>query len=226
MASAAGRGGRLLVAAGLGLLAAQGYRVCRSRALAWGATPAERVTGLAGDRGGRAPDLVATRAISVRADADQVWAWLVQLGRSRGGFYSYDWLENLVGLGIHSADRLEPRWSVLEVGDVVDLAEGVVLTVVAVREPTDLVLRAAVPADGPEPPYEFVWSFHVRPGRDTSRLVVRERYWYYSRGARTIVETVQWVSLVMTRGMLRGIRARAERADRAGSEKHGQRPRP
>jgi hypothetical protein len=95
-----------------------------------------------------------------------------------------------------------------------------------VREGTDLVLCTAVPAGASEPPYDFVWSFHVRPGVDGTRLVVRERYWYHARGARTIVETVQWVSLVMSRGMLRGIRARAERADRAGSEKHRQGRRP
>ena len=30
------------------------------------------------------------------------------VGRGRGGFYTYDWLENLIGLGIHSADRIVP----------------------------------------------------------------------------------------------------------------------
>src|SRR5215208_2436417 len=43
------------------------------------------------------PDLVATRAITVHAAADQVWPWIAQLGQGRGGFYSYDALENLVG---------------------------------------------------------------------------------------------------------------------------------
>jgi hypothetical protein len=51
-------------------------------------------------------DLTATRAITVRASAGQVWPWIAQLGQGRGGFYSYDFLENLAGCDIHSADRI------------------------------------------------------------------------------------------------------------------------
>ena len=53
-------------------------------------------------------DLTATRAVTVRASADAVWPWIVQLGQGRGGFYSYDFLENLVGCDIHGADRIVP----------------------------------------------------------------------------------------------------------------------
>jgi len=38
-----------------------------------------------------------THAITIRASAAEIWPWLVQLGQGRGGFYSYEWLENLVG---------------------------------------------------------------------------------------------------------------------------------
>lgn len=206
----AGRRHRALAVAVLGVMAAAGYRAGRRASLAWGATHDEQVTGLAGDDYGRAPDVTATRAVTIRARPEDVWAWLVQIGRSRGGFYSYDWLENLVGLDIHSADRLEPQWAVLEEGDVVDLAEHVDLDVVDVRPGTDLVLRGAAPVEDREPPYDFVWSFHVRSGPRGTRLVVRERYWCYTSGARALVEGVQWVSLVMTRRMLHGIRERAE----------------
>ena len=67
-------------------------------------------------------DLTATRAISIRASADQVWPWIAQLGQGRGGFYSYDFLENLVGCNIHSADRIVPEWQNVAVGDEVRLA--------------------------------------------------------------------------------------------------------
>ena len=61
---------------------------------------------LAGDHLITAPDLTATRAITIHAPADLIWPWIAQLGQDRGGFYSYDWLENLLGLDMHSADRV------------------------------------------------------------------------------------------------------------------------
>lgn len=79
------------------------------------------------------PDLLATRAITVPAAADQVWPWIVQLGQGRGGFYSYDVLENLVGCDIHSADRVVAQWQDLKVGDHVKLHPEVGLTVALVE---------------------------------------------------------------------------------------------
>jgi len=63
-------------------------------------------TELAGDDLITAPDLTAPRAITIHAPADLIWPWIAQLGQGRGGFYSYDWLENLLGLDIHSAERV------------------------------------------------------------------------------------------------------------------------
>src|SRR5215218_527701 len=71
--------------------------VVRPWQLRWGATDEERDATLAGDDLIPNPDLTATRAITVHAAADQVWPWIAQLGQGRGGFYSYDALENLVG---------------------------------------------------------------------------------------------------------------------------------
>ena len=45
----------------------------------------------------------------MRAAAAEVWPWIAQLGQGRGGFYSYDILENLLGCDIHSADRSRAR---------------------------------------------------------------------------------------------------------------------
>src|SRR6266545_8171756 len=72
-------------------------------AAAMGATKEERDATLDGDDLIPNPDLTATRAIGVHAAADQVWPWIAQLGQGRGGFYSYDALENLAGCDIHSA---------------------------------------------------------------------------------------------------------------------------
>jgi hypothetical protein len=46
----------------------------------------------------------------VRAPAEEVWPWLAQIGQGRGGFYSYEWLENLAGCDIHNADEIRPEW--------------------------------------------------------------------------------------------------------------------
>src|SRR6266540_2404510 len=95
--------------------------VVRRWQLRWGATDEEHNATLAGDDLIPNPDLMATRAITVHAPADQVWPWIAQLGQGRGGFYSYDALENLVGCNIHSADRIVPDWQAINVGDQVNL---------------------------------------------------------------------------------------------------------
>jgi len=200
------------VALGAVLGAVAALPLLRGWAMTYGATDAELVATLPGDDVVPRASTVATRAITIAAEPEDVWPWLVQLGQGRGGFYSYDWLENAVGLGIHSADRIEPRWQALAVGDLVHLAEEVALRAVVVEPGRALVLQGAVaPGDGP-PPYDFTWAFVLaaRPFGMT-RLVVRERYGYTRRFASLIVEPAQAVSFLMTTRMLRGIRDRAER---------------
>ena len=110
-------------AAGLTAIGAAATYLLLARAgqLRWGTIDAEFDEPLPGDDLIPSPNLVATRAITVRASAEHVWPWLVQLGQGRGGFYSYDFLENLVGCDIHSADRIVPEWQEAVVGDEVKL---------------------------------------------------------------------------------------------------------
>jgi hypothetical protein len=161
------------------------------------------------------PDLTATRAITIRAGVDDVWPWIVQLGQGRGGFYSYDRWENLVGCDIHSALQIDPGWQHLDVGEPVRLAPEFALTV-AVAEPSrTLVLHGGVLPGGVTAPYDFTWTFDLSPGpAATTRLVVRERYAYRRWWARLMVEPLTVVSFVMSQRMLRGIRDRAEQAAR------------
>ena len=202
------------VAAG-GLLA--GYALLlRPRLLRWGATDEECKTALPGDDLIPKPDLMATRAITVHATADRVWPWIAQLGQGRGGFYTYDLLENLVGCDIHSADRIVPEWQDIEVGGEVKLHPEVGLEIALVQRGRGLVLHGAVGgvptgAARTPPPYDFTWAFVLRDQPDgTTRLLVRERYAYTRRRAPLLVEPVQAISFVMSQKMLRGIRDRAE----------------
>ena len=57
---------------------------------------------------------------TIDAPAAAVWPWLAQMGPSpRGGAYTYDWIENLLGLDMHSADRVLPEFQHPQVGDTI-----------------------------------------------------------------------------------------------------------
>ena len=184
----------------------------RRRYLTWGATDQEIGDPLAGDDLISNPDMVATRAIAIRAAAERVWPWIAQLGQGRGGFYSYDWLENLVGCDIHSSDRILREWQDIEVGDEIKLAPQVGLVVALVEHERSLVLRGGIPMGRRAAPYDFTWAFTLRDEPDeTVRLLVRERYVYTRAWARLVVEPTEVLSFVMSQKMLRGIRDRAER---------------
>jgi len=185
----------------------------RGRLLHWGARPGDLTSHLPGDELLPDADLVATRVTSVTAPAQDTWQWVAQIGQGRGGFYSYDALENLVGCDIHSAGRIVPEWQHPEVGDEIRLHPEISLRVAEVDEGRALVLRGAVGGGTAPPPYDFTWAFVVQdaPGGN-SRLLVRERYVYLRRSAVPLVEAVSVVSWFMSRRMLRGIAERAEGA--------------
>ncbi len=209
------RSSYVMSAIGVGAVGAY-VAVGRTRQLMWGATGYESDGRLRGDELIATSDLTATRAIGIRASADQVWPWIAQLGQGRGGFYSYDFLENVVGCDIHSADRVVPEWQDVKVGDQVRFAPEVSLVVALVEYGRTLVLRGGVPLGNAPPPYDFTWAFTLRDEADgTTRLLVRERYAYTRRWAWLIVEPTEVLSFVMSQKMLRGIKRRAETA--AGS---------
>ena len=136
------------------------------------------------------------------------------------GFYSYDWLENLFALGIHSADRIVPEWQQREVGDLVyaDAKGSGGWYVMAVEPDRVLVLmvadvRTGHPVRRSEPPWwEFAWTFALCAAPDgTTRLLVRERVAFGRLFVRLAMAPVGVVSFVMTRKTMLGIKARAER---------------
>lgn len=194
-------------------LAAGAALLTRRLTQTWGTAPLEADDPLPGDELVPAATVVATRATAIAAPPRAVWPWLVQLGYGRGGFYSHDALERMIGLDIRSAEQIEERWQDLAVGDAVHLAPQVALRVAELETDRHLVLLGdadAVPG-GQGAPYDFSWAFVVRPAGTGSRLLVRERYRPHSAAGRALVEVVQPVSFLMTAEMLRGVRARAEK---------------
>jgi len=192
--------------------------VIRPRLATWGATPAEADERLPGDELIAEPATSTTRAITIDASVGEVWPWLVQIGSDRGGWYSYDRLERLVGVPVHSTDVVRPAWQGLTEGDLVTLAppgwmglrDGFVMPVARLAPDEHIVLRQ----EPPRSPWNGIWSFHLRPrGDDGCRLLIRSRTAVMT-GAGPLVAAGapvgELVTAIMERGMLRGIKRRAE----------------
>jgi len=185
----------------------------------WGATAEELAATLPGDELVSHPDLTTTRAVTVHARAVDVWPWIAQLGQDRGGFYSYDGLENLIGCDIHSADRIVSAWQGIEAGGQVRLAPEVAMTIAVAEPGMTLVLRGGTQMGTFSAPFDSTWAFVLREEPDgTTRLLSRERYEYLHWWAALVVGPLSVISFVMSRKMLRGI---AERAERTAPRPHG-----
>jgi hypothetical protein len=104
----------------VGVVAVLYQSLVRRRVLTWGATACEAAADLPGDELLSDADGVSTRAIEISAPARDVWPWLAQIGpEPRGGAYTYDWIENLLGLDMHSADRVLPEFQHPQVGETI-----------------------------------------------------------------------------------------------------------
>ena len=202
---------RILSRAGLtvGLLAASYPLLWRRWCLTWGATPDEATAALRGDDVVPHADLVTTRAIAIDAPPERIWPWLVQMGSGRAGSYTYDWLENLFGLDMHSAEVILPQFLDLTEGD--EFAFGPVRMRVAALEP-DHLLATWVPE------WNWVRVFRLVPDGQGTRLVMRNRIAYPRAGRPGKLRRkmfAELAGLLMESKMLRGIKARAEGDERA-----------
>jgi len=206
---------KLLVASLAGFAATMGYAcLLRPRMLSWGANPDELSSHLPGDE--LIPDRLTqtTRAIDILAPKERVWPWIIQIGQGRGGFYSYDWLENAFGLDIHSADQILPEYQKLVEGDLIPFWSSVGVTVRQISPPEFLVLAGSF-----DPKNEEVggsWTFFLKEtGPTQCRLLIRTRIaafhprWFSQLISFKIIEPAHFV---MERGMLFGIKQRAEKA--------------
>jgi hypothetical protein len=180
-----------------------GYRLWLRRAiLTWGATEREAQTSLPGDELLEDADGVCTRAIEIDAPASAVWPWLAQLGPApRGGAYTYDWIENLLGLNMHSADEVLEEFQHPQLGDEIGFGSNR-MRLERVESERVLAWRST---DG-----NWVWTFVLAPLGERTRLLSRNRFRLPSLAARIGMLAMEPASLVMERKMLRGIKARAE----------------
>lgn len=201
----------MLATSALIALGAALYRAfLREPILTWGATGSEVRASLPGDDLIDSPDGVSTRAISIDAPPGDVWPWLAQMGPSpRGGIYTYDWIENLLGLNMHSADTILEEFQHPEVGE--ELGLGANKMVLAAVEPDrHMVWRSS---DG-----NWVWSFVLVPtGSGGTRMLSRNSFRLNRLQDRIGMLPMEPGSLVMERKMLLGFKERAERLARERS---------
>jgi hypothetical protein len=83
----------------------------------WGAAAAEIKATLPGDDMVAQANIRSTKGVTIQASPAEIYPWLLQLGVDRGGMYSYDWLENLFGLNVHTTDRIVPEYQNVQIGD-------------------------------------------------------------------------------------------------------------
>lgn len=173
--------------------------------LRWGATQEELKMSLPGDGLVENPKLNATHALTINAPVTDVWPWLVQVGQNRGGFYSYTWLENLVGCEMRNADQIVPEWQELKVGDEVWLhPKAPPLKVLAIEPERAIVL-------------ENSWTFFLRSiDERTTRLIIRGRGEFNPHLKNALLNFILWrgvfepAHFIMERKMMLGIKQRAE----------------
>jgi hypothetical protein len=131
----------------------------------------------------------------------------------RGGAYTYDWIENLLGLDMHSADRVLPEFQHPQVGD--SLGYGTNRMRFERVEPQRVLSTRS--QDG-----NWVWAFVLDEHQERTRLISRNRFRLPTLTARIGMLPMEPASLVMERKMLREIKRRAEaladeRADENGA---------
>jgi hypothetical protein len=180
----------------------------------WGATDEDVTRGLPGDELLARPIVNWTTATTIHAPPDQVWPWIAQIGDTRGGFYSYTFIENQVGsmLGggdykvvYHNADAIVPDWQNPQPGE--QMIQGV-LKVAEVR-PNEYLLADSVTPDS----MGWTWVWHLEPinGGAQTRLISRSRVQPPPGPENSVMFFVFNVGgFVMMQNMMQGIQQRAE----------------
>jgi hypothetical protein len=204
-----------IIAAGAAAIFAYN-RFVRPWHLRWGATDEELNEALAGDEVLPGADNQVTHAITINAAPQKVWEWLVQIGQNRGGFFSYDWIENLFDLQVKTADEIIPAYQHLKVGDFVRSAhrgwlggrfdETAGWFVVGLEKNRSLVLRDEIEHGS--------WAFTLKPiGENRTRLIVRARGKAPKDIAANLFLYGFWepAHFIMERKMLLTLKERAEK---------------
>ena len=196
--------------------------VVRPRHLRWGATVTEAEEYLPGDEFVPQCTESSTHAITIEAPTEAVWPWLAQIGQDKAGFYSYTWLENLVGCRMPRAERIVPEFQDLRIGDKVWLhPKAPPLPALLIEQGRTIVLGSNMDEPG-------TWAFYLKKiDAKTTRLVVRGRGAMKPGLLRWMGQYVLFepAHFIMERKMLLSIKQHAEESARQSGHSEETRPR-
>jgi hypothetical protein len=183
----------------------------------WGVDEATALRTYPGDERVPSPSSFWTHGIELDAPVEEVWPWIAQIGADRGGFYSYQWLENVVGCDVRNAERVHPEWEV-KVGDGLKLhPEMPPLAVVEVEHGRHwLAFGAADPTAKAAGKgwVETSWLFFLEPlGPSRCRFISRYRTAMSNDLSMKLAYgvAIEPVGFAMDRRMLLGVKERVER---------------
>lgn len=189
------------------------------RRLRWGTVGTEASDSLPCDELVAEPKWSYTLGIHVDAAPEAVWPWIAQIGQGRGGYYTYQTLENMVGCRITNTTEILPDHQRPAVGDDIYLHPTAPPLRVEVVEPPNALVLFGSPADvGAATSWGVsTWQFVVRARPDGgSRLLTRGRYDHAPDWRSRLMFgrfPIEAISFVMSRKMMIEIKRLAERAE-------------
>ncbi|MFZ5821256.1 MAG: hypothetical protein ACOYYJ_15275 [Chloroflexota bacterium] len=171
--------------------------------LRWGATGDELTRAMPGDDDVSSPSFDATRGVTVHAPPEAIYPWIVQIGMTRAGWYSYDLLDNL---GRPSARQLLPEHQQIYAGQLIPMSpDGKYGVYVKEFKQNEWILWNDQEGD-------TTWFWGLYPdGENRTRLVTRVRMKYHWNSPAALFNLlVEFGDLPMMRKCLLGIKERAE----------------
>ena len=190
----------------------------------WGLSREDANKALPGDSIVKAPKSEYSHGIEINAPAEYVWPWVAQMGKSRGGFYSYEALENLIGLQIYNADDILEDYQDPKVGEIIPFGPDSGYPLALVNPNEALVIETCEdleqkvlfePAAGyPKKYLHISWLWYVEPlGDRKSRFISRNRVDFNDTRKNRLKFSILAEPMVfaMDRKMCLGIKKRAER---------------
>lgn len=153
----------------------------------WGATPEEHTAAYPGDDLFPATREISTKAITIAAPPETVYALVQQMGQHRAGWYGWDWFYNATGssdfVDGHYSTRIVPELQMVAVGDKISINDMIAYDVVVADPGRAFVLTTgSLPvgelplASMPETWTENSMAFVMKPTDDGgTRLILRMR---------------------------------------------------
>ena len=165
-----------------------------------------------------------THAVEINAPIEAVWPWVAQIGQGRGGFYSYEALENITGMNIYNSDEVLPEFQDPEIGDIIPFSPEDGYPLVICESGRSMAIETCFDLDdnvlydpalaSPENYFHLTWLWHIEPTTEhRSRFFSRNRLEYSKSIKNKVIFGLLMEPIVfaMDRKMCLGIKRRAEK---------------